>query len=261
MRKLVAFIIAFIVLLSTPAFTAGKLIVDDKKYYIESWGPENYLTAFVKVKNIGDRSVRCYGGSLEVFDQNGNSLEIITLYSCFPTVIGPGKDGYMSYTPFEFEEPHSIIMEEGSEINYIDKKVLTIRGYDAYNETVKYLRSEGEFLEMSGRFAAKYLISAKIYNDTDSIINDVNVIFTFYDSDDNFLYADFITPQQIGVPAGSSVIFYAETMIPVTNWWEEHRVTPARIETIAYRENTEYNDDDDADYDYDEKEYIYDEDK
>jgi hypothetical protein len=183
---------------------------------------------YAELKNTGDKPVIFNGGMMELFDQEGTSIESSNIYSCYPPILGAGEVGYIFCTQS---------VKEAEEKSYIDDYMLTITSKGENKEVIKYLPSVGEYGERQRSFSTELRISSTIHNDTDATLEKVTVAIALYDSNDKLIYADYISPYSIGIPSGQSILLFTTVDNRIVKLWEEDGISPARIVTIAYSED------------------------
>ena len=226
MKKLLALTIVFIIVFSSPALAVGELIVTGEKYYIGEYRLGPTLQFFVEITNISDKTIICYGGFLEALNQEGNTIELLTIPSSCPPVLGPGEIGYI------FDDPDDIDEENK---NNITSYMLTVAGKVTNYRYTQYLPSlvkYGIVEKFNGSEALR--ISVTVTNDTNSTLYDIKMIVALYDSNDNLYIVDSIYQYGVGVIAGQSAEFYNDYSTEFFELWKAGNTNPGRIEAIAY---------------------------
>jgi len=228
MKKLLAFIIVLLIVLSTPAFAAGKLTVTQEAFYVRTYSSYFAGAIYAELTNTGDKPVKFNGGLIELFNEDGDSIESSNIYSCYPPILGPGEAGYIYFTT---------PVKEAEEKSYIDDYTLTVTSKGENKEGIKYLPSVGEYIEIQKSSSKDFNLSATIQNDTDSLLKKISVAFALYDADDKLIYTDYTSPYSIGVPSGQTIVVFTNVERRIIDVWETDGISPARIETIAYSED------------------------
>jgi len=228
MKKLLTLTISLLVVFSVPALAAGKITVTQESFYVRPYWSNFASEIYAELTNTGDKPVKFNGGMIELFNEDGDSIESSNIYSCYPPILGPGEVGYIFDTTS---------VKEAEEKSYIDDYVLTVTSKGENKETIKYLPSDGTYLEEDRNFFKELRISATIQNDTDSTLEKVTVAIALYDADDKLIYADYVSPYSIGVPSGQSIVFYTRVDNRIYELWETEGISPARVVTIAYSED------------------------
>ena len=228
MKKQLVLTVMLLVILSTPAFAAGKLTVTQEAFYVRTYSSYFAGAIYAELKNTGDKPIKFNGGLIELFDEDGNSIESSNIYSCYPPILGPGEVGYIYYTT---------PVKEAEEKSYIDDYTLTVTSKGENKENVKNLPSVGEYNEIQRSSSKDLRISATIQNNTDSTLEKITVAIALYDAEDKLIYADYVSPYSIGVPSGQSIVFFTSVERRIIDIWEAEGISPARIATIAYSED------------------------
>ena len=247
MKRLVVLIIVLLVVFSTPAFSAGKITVTQEKLYVLPLYSSHVSFFYAELKNTGNKPIVVNDGLIELFDNEGVTIDVDSITDCCPWVLNPGAVGYMF---------NILTVEDDERERYIDDYLLTIIGSGTCNVAyTKYLACDGEFQEIkyspfdeTGFDAIR--IDATIYNDIDEILfsDEIRIAIALYDSDNKLLYTDCISPNfkdRIAIPAGQSVIFYKNVENMIVESWRKDGIRPTRIETIGYYEENFVGDEED----------------
>jgi len=227
MKKLFALVIATLFALSAPALAAGNATIMQEVFYVRPYSTYYAGDVFAELKNTGDKPVKFNGGMIELFDEGGNSIESNNIYSCYPPILGPGEMGYIFKTT---------TVKEAKEKSYIDDYSLTVTSKGENKKEIKYLSSDGDYRLVEKSYKDELVIAASIQNDTDAVLFNVTTVIALYDSNDKLIYADYISPSNIGVPPGQSLFLHKRVESKILDLWVENGITPVRIATIAYSE-------------------------
>jgi len=228
MKKVIILVLLASILLPASALAAGKLTVTQEAFYVRPYFSYFAGETYAEVTNTGDKPVKFNGGMIELYDADGNSIESSNLYSLYPPILGPGEVGYLYDTTS---------VKEAEDKSYIDDYALTVTSKGENEEVIRYLPSDGRFGEVQrSRYFSEYRLTAIITNDTDETLEKVTVAIALYDANDKLIYADKITPYNIGIPSGQSIEFNTRVDSRILEAWAEE-TEPARIVTIAYSED------------------------
>ena len=243
MKKLFSLVIVLLVMLSTPALADGELIVTQKAFALRpsSLNPSKYNgIVCAEIANTGDKPAWLMNSTIEVYDQNGNFIKSSDVISCYPPVLNPGDIGfiYREIPGLETEDEnyiydYKLILTSANKDKNVIKRLPGIASYEKLEQST----SEIEFYAKLGMISPKYQFSATITNNTKSIIRKITAVIALYDSNDNLIYSTTISPSNLGIPAGQTVVLYAKDYYNMMELWEENGISPERIMVIAYSED------------------------
>jgi len=226
MKKVLALILALLVLLiSVPAFAAGKLSVTQENFIvINSYWMYGY--AYARVDNIGDKPIKVNAGVLEIFDTNGDAITSSDYLDAYAEYLQPGEYTY-AYIYDEIED-----VEESD----VDDYMLTITGKSDNDYTTLRLPVTTDYAEdVEEGWSTYNYMYATVTNNTDEPLYDVEVVLVLLDADGNILYmsdADMYSDKAI-MP-GSSIQIKEYVDSDFIDWYETEGIQPASVDAIAF---------------------------
>ncbi|MDL2317659.1 FxLYD domain-containing protein [Eubacteriales bacterium OttesenSCG-928-A19] len=229
MRKaLILVLILSILLVPVCSLAAGKATVTKETFFVLPFLDYHSGVVMAEVTNTGDKTVVFNGGLVELYNSDGDSIESENLYSCYPSVLGPGESGYLST---------EIGVDEATDKSYIDDYLLTVTGKGENEKETVRLQCEGSFGEYKrSEYWTEYGVAAMVTNDTDELLRSIRVVYALFDAEDNLLGVAGAEPSYVGLPSGQTM----EVRTSIDDDWVEQWATqgaePARIEVIAYVE-------------------------
>lgn len=232
MKKTCCFFFVLMLLLTLmihPVFAAGKLSVVQEKFYVLPYLSYHAGYLFVEVKNIGDKPVEFNGGLLELYGTDGDSIESTNYMSCYPKFLDPGETGFMYL---------SKSVKEATDKSYIDDYLLTVTGKGAKELLVTRLTTDNPrlFTDESSYWKREYLI-VDVSNQTSETQYGFEVVFALKDAEDNLLFADSVSPYNVGIKPGATVEVRVSMESKFSDFFEENGIKVAKIEAIAFVEN------------------------
>lgn len=221
-------LICMLLLSSATAMAAGKVTVTSEAFYVRPYFDYYAGEIYAEITNTGDKPVVYNGGMIELYNPDGDAIESSNIYSCYPSILGPGESGYLYNTTS---------VDEAEEKGYIDDYMLTITGKAENDTETIRMQSEGSYGEFQrSKYSTEFTVFALITNDTDELLRGIRVVFALFDEEGNLLYADSVEPYYVGLPAGETIEVRQSVDSRIIEAWDAEGVAPARIDTIAYIE-------------------------
>ena len=195
-------------------------IVQSGDYYL--------VYCYAQVHNQSDQIICLERGTLEL--RNGEQLvadaEVTQLW---PYFVGPGEDGYL----------FDVVAFEPNEDGVV---VPTVSGLDYF---VEYMTVDaqyaGETLACESRIerdpdGTMYVV-CEMKNPTQIPAYDPTVAFGLYTESGAMLYADGMSLQSVGVPAGGSTLVRFTVDRVFVSQWDSYGVSPAQVHAKAIFRN------------------------
>ncbi len=222
MKKIVSLMLILTLLCcSSAALAAGKLQVTQENYhYVKSYS--DYVYAYSKVENVGDRPIKVNAGVFEVYDANGDVLTSTDYMKAYATYLQPGEYTYVKM---------SVEIEEGQTP---DDQMLTLTGKSDSSTSALHLPVETK-LELgvqSGWRTYNYMY-ATVTNNTDDIVYDVAVVLALLDAEGNILYIEN-QYTYLGINPGSTVTIREDISSAFMDYFEANDYAPAKVDALAY---------------------------
>jgi len=229
MKKLIVSVLTVVlvvVLLSYPALAAGKLTVAQEKFIVTPYISYHAGEVYAEVENTGDRAVEYAGGLLELFDQEGDTIEAEEPRYCYPPILEPGEKGYIYVTKS---------VKEATDRSFIDDYLLTVTGKGAKENTIRRYPTEGRYEVVEGGWSPYHYSVATVTNDSDVVVYGYYAVFAAKDSEGNLLYASACDPSYVGIVPGSTVEIRMLIDNDVIEYYESQGVSIASIDAIVYK--------------------------
>ena len=230
MKRIALFALTLVMVLTAvcPAFAAGKLVVNQEKFYsIEPYDDSFYVYIFAEVTNAGDKAVEYKNGLWEIYDANGDTLDSSDWLYCYPDVLEPGEIGYVSAY---------MSLDDVDSVDDAADYLLTVTGVGAKENpnvilpaTVKYTYEKGDYRDY-------HKLIATVTNDTNEVVYDYRVVFAVKDAQGNLLYTENVQPSYVGILPGTSVEVTRDLSYDnvVESLLEQGILNFDQVEVIAY---------------------------
>jgi hypothetical protein len=230
MRKSLAVFLSLLLILmvTTPvALAAGKLSVTQENFYVLQRYGSVYAYVFAKIENVGDKPVQYNAGLFEVYDANGDTLNSTDYINAYGVYLQPGEYGFVS---------SSLEIEDAESVDVVDDYLLTVTGKSNKEDTTLRLKTESEYKSNVKTSWSTYdYMIAKVTNDQEKDVEDVNMAFVLSDAKDNILY---IASQGLGsnvaLTSGSSMVVRQTLDSDFVDYYAKHDLKPTKLETLAY---------------------------
>ena len=224
MKKIVCLMLAAVLCVAAiPAMAAGRLNVVQENYHYMG-GFMNYVYAYAKVENVGDRPIKVNAGVLEIYDAAGEVLTSTDYENAYATYLQPGEYTYVSM----YEN-----LEEGQiPADYM----MTLTGKSENDKIAFRLPVEAKF-EMNvtdGWWEHNYLY-ATVTNPTEEILYDAEVVFALLDTAGNIICIESKSMyDEVGIMPGQSLMIRLDISSSFTEYYDEKGIVPASVDALAY---------------------------
>lgn len=224
MKKIVCLmLVAVLCVAAIPAMAAGRLTVVQENYHYVG-GFLNYVYAYAKVENTGDRPIKVNAGVLEVYDAEGEVLTSTDYENAYATYLQPGEYTYVSM----YED-----VEEGMiPADYM----MTLTGKSENNQVAFRLPVEAKFEMnvMDGWWKHNYLY-ATVNNPTEEVQYDVEVVFALLDAEGNIICIDSKSLyDEVGIMPGQSLMIRLDISSSFIDYYDAKGIVPVSVDALAY---------------------------
>lgn len=224
MKKIVCLmLVAVLCVAAIPAMAAGRLTVVQENYHYVG-GFLNYVYAYAKVENTGDRPIKVNAGVLEVYDAEGEVLTSTDYENAYATYLQPGEYTYVSM----YED-----VEEGKiPADYM----MTLTGKSENNQVAFRLPVEAKFEMnvMDGWWKHNYLY-ATVNNPTEEVQYDVEVVFALLDAEGNIICIDSKSLyDEVGIMPGQSLMIRLDISSSFIDYYDAKGIVPVSVDALAY---------------------------
>ena len=187
---------------------------------------------YAQVHNQSGQILCLDEGHFELY--NGDQLLATqSVTRLWPYFLSPGEDGYLfDVVAFEPNEDGSFVP--------------SVSGLDYF---VKYMPVDSQFAGMAlpvspsierDASTGKLHVVCELSNPSAAPAYDPSVTFGLYLDSGAMLYADGVTLQNVGIPAGGTTLVRFPVDDTVAKQWESYGVTPARVQAKAiYRADSD----------------------
>lgn len=235
MKRIALFALTLVMILtaSCPALAAGKLVVNQEKFYsIEPYDDSFYAYIYAEVTNSGDKAVEFNNGLWEIYDANGDTLDSEDWMYCYPDVLEPGEVGYVSAY---------IRLEDVDSTDAAADYLLTVSGKSAKENPNIALPATVEYVYAKGDYRDTHKLVAVVSNDTAETVYDFRVVYAVKNAAGELLFVENVQPSYVGILPGSSVEVTRDLSYDsvVEELLEQGILTFDQVEVIAYAD-TDY---------------------
>ena len=235
MKRIALFALTLVMILTAacPALAAGKLVVNQEKFYsIEPYDDSFYTYIYAEVTNSGDKAVEFNNGLWEIYDANGDTLDSEDWMYCYPDVLEPGEVGYVSAY---------IRLEDVDSTDAAADYLLTVSGKSAKENPNIALPASVEYVYAKGDYRDTHKLVAVVSNDTAETVYDFRVVYAVKNAAGELLFVENVQPSYVGILPGSSVEVTRDLSYDsvVEELLEQGILTFDQVEVIAYAD-TDY---------------------
>lgn len=235
MKRIALFALTLVMILTAacPALAAGKLVVNQEKFYsIEPYDDSFYAYIYAEVTNSGDKAVEFNNGLWEIYDANGDTLDSEDWMYCYPDVLEPGEVGYVSAY---------IRLEDVDSTDAAADYLLTVSGKSAKENPNIALPATVEYVYAKGDYRDTHKLVAVVSNDTAETVYDFRVVYAVKNAAGELLFVENVQPSYVGILPGSSVEVTRDLSYDsvVEELLEQGILTFDQVEVIAYAD-TDY---------------------
>jgi len=231
MKRILALLLLGMMLFAAGAACAQEetgVVVQSSCSIVQS-GDYYLVYCFAQVHNNSDQIICLDNGMLALV--NGEQLlATADVAQLWPYFIGPGEDGYLfDIVPFEPNED-GVVVPTVTGLSY-DIRYLTIdQAHGNMNLTASAVIEQDE---LTGETA----VVCRITNPTDIDAYDPTVTFGLYMENGAMIYADGVTMQNVGIPAGGTVLQRFRLDNVFVNQWKSYNAMPTEARVTAVFRN------------------------
>ena len=224
MKKIVCLMLAAVLCIAAiPAMAAGRLNVVQENYHYVG-GFMNYVYAYAKVENKGDRPIKVNAGVLEIYDAAGEVLTSTDYENAYATYLQPGE-----YTYVQMYED----LEDGQvPADYM----MTLTGKSENDKIAFRLPVEASFeLDVKDGWWEYNYLYATVTNPTEEILYDAEVVFALLDGAGNIICIESKSLySEVGIMPGQSLMIRLDISSSFTDYYDEKGIVPASVDALAY---------------------------
>lgn len=203
----------------------GEGVVTQSSCSIVKSGEYYLVYCYAQVHNNSDQVICLERGSFEL--TNGDQLlstnEVAQLW---PYFINPGGDGYLfDIVSFEPNED-GVVVPQVTGISYQIDYMLVDPAYGNFNLNVtSQIQQERE--------DGKITVICEVTNPTDMDAYNATVTFGLYTAEGRMVYADGMTMQGVGIPAGGKALVRFDVDEVFAAQWRSYNAMPTEARVIA----------------------------
>lgn len=192
-------------------------IVQSGEYYL--------VYCYAQVHNNSDQVICLEQGRFDL--QNGEQLlSTNRITQLWPHFINPGEDGYVfDIVSFEPNED-GVVVPQVTGINYQIDYMTVDPAYGNFelevNASIEQERED-----------SKLTIICEVSNPTDMDAYDPAVTFGLYTAEGRLVYADGMTLQSVGIPAGGKTLVRFDVDEVFVAQWKSYNAVPAEVRVSA----------------------------
>ena len=224
MKKIVCLMLAAVLCVAAiPAMAAGRMNVVQENYHYVG-GFMNYVYAYAKVENTGDRPIKVNAGVLEIYDAAGEVLTSTDYENAYATYLQPGEYTYVE-------------MYEDLEDNQVPADyMMTLTGKSENDKVAFRLPVEARFeLDVKDGWWEYNYLYATVSNPTQDILYDMEVVFALLDGAGNIICIESKgLYSEVGIMPGQSVMIRLDISSTFTDYYDAQGIVPASVDALAY---------------------------
>ena len=210
-----------------PAGTEAPIVTIEKSTFLVTESYSGYRGRYIaRIKNENDVPLFLEGGSLQVFDKDGNQVgEATYLYDTGSKYLEPGETSFVNMTAD---------LESDGEYTYkanIETRTQSYRSTDVALKVADpvYVKAEDQY--------GSDLIKATVYNETDASMAGIEMVLVLVDADGNLLdiHTENLYRNELGAHSSFTVVTTVDSK--VTEYCQANGLEPATVEAYAWVEN------------------------
>ena len=218
MKRIIALVLAMLLVFSVSAMAEGKLKATEKNLILFDDGETGYFLA--KVENVGDEAIGSDDGNLVIFSDDDEIMVTEDYISTLPDyiILAPGEYAYVS----EFLWDEALGSAEIGDYKFSIPTAEDGREYAADKCEATY--------ELDEYFSYAYIT----YTNNGDTDRSLYFAIAMHDAEGNLIYADNEVNEAVLVAPGSTITYRAYIDSSFVEYWDANGIEPAEIEAIAY---------------------------
>ncbi|MBR5288874.1 MAG: hypothetical protein IKU34_09865 [Clostridia bacterium] len=225
-RYLVIAVLAALLLCSAGAFADAEGVIVQSSCNILQSGEYYLVYTFAQVHNNSDSIICLDQGTFEL--HNGEQmLASQNVTRMWPYFLNPGEDGYLfDIVSFEPDEDGTPVVPS---VTAIDYNITYMPVAQAFGSMDLSAVSEIE----TGAADGSLRVVCEITNPSDEAAYEPNISFGLYTDAGQMIYADGMTLEGVGIPAGGTVLVRFDVEEAFVSQWTSYGVTPTQAHVNA----------------------------
>lgn len=212
-----------LVLFSVGALAEGQATITQQTAQTYAYEDVFYAYYFAQIENTGDVPIVLDGGTLELYNSEGQAIYSTPVYSCYPSVLAPGEKGFVrEYTNLD-------------SLNTMAAYKFDLVARPAGEGSVIRLNCTADFSQQTlyGDDMSTTL-KATVMNDKQETVSNIMIVYALYDAEGKLIFVDTLSPYYLGIPAGNSVELSTAVDPEIEASWAERGIRPASAYALAY---------------------------
>lgn len=210
-------------LFSVGALAEGQATITQQTAQTYAYEDVFYAYYFAQIENTGDVPIVLDGGTLELYNSEGQAIYSTPVYSCYPSVLAPGEKGFVrEYTNLD-------------SLNTMAAYKFDLVARPAGEGSVIRLNCTADFSQQTlyGDDMSTTL-KATVMNDKQETVSNIMIVYALYDAEGKLIFVDTLSPYYLGIPAGNSVELSTAVDPEIEASWAERGIRPASAYALAY---------------------------
>ena len=221
-----ALILALLVLFAAvPAMGDSEGVVVQKSCNIVQSGQYYLAYCFAQIHNNSSTVICLENGTFDL--QNGETiLSTSEISQIWPYFVGPDEDGYLfDIVSFEPDENGSPVLPTITDISYDIHYMAVDAAYASKDlEAISTIETDA---------AGDAYVVCRLTNSTDMDAYNPTVALGLYTDDGTMVYADGTTLQDVGIPAGGTILVRFDVDDVFVKQWQSYGAMPTQANTNA----------------------------
>lgn len=210
-----------------PAATEAPIVTIEKSTFLVAESYSGYRGRYIaRIKNENDVPLFLTGGSMQVFDKDGNQVaEASYLSNTGSKYLEPGETSFVSmYADLESDGEYTYQAN-------IETKTESYRSTDVALKT-----SDPVYVKVEGEYNSD-LIKATVINETDAPLAGIQMVMVLVDADGNLLDLETQDLYRNELGAGSSITLVSSVDDRIRAFYQTNGLEPVAVEAYAWVEN------------------------
>ncbi|MHC1787562.1 MAG: hypothetical protein AB9880_10915 [Christensenellales bacterium] len=210
----------------TQASAAGRLdIVQENLHQIPYYDKTVTCYYFAELTNSGDKPVEFTRGLLELYDPAGNSVESLDISECYPRVVQPGENAFISAYRSVDTAQHTIA-----------DQMLSMMQQGKLTQKIQRLTSQARFEKVDDGYSVYDYLVCEIKNSSGAVARNVDVVFSVRDEAGKILWVSYYSWRgyDVGLMPDSSMELRIRVDSSFSTFWTDTGLVPAKVDALAY---------------------------
>ncbi len=228
MKKVLAMFVTVALLMTCVGvgMAEGKLTVTSKNVFIYTGKDSGVFVA--RIENTGDAPIYYDNGKLVIFSDNDDILATENYLSSSPSdiLLNPGEYTYV----YDFLWSSSLKNAKLGDIKF--SVISDTRGY-SFDQI-----ASTAVIDMPGSGSYRNYVNVTFTNTTDEVLYDAYVVCAMMDADDNVVFVNRNSYDNLGIHPGSTVTLKMYIDSDLVNYYEANGIELVKVDSLVYMNRT-----------------------